>query len=114
MRYSSAELADESVESRREGQSEDGDTEHSREHGGAEGLPHLSACPGRNGERGVPRMKASDVIRIGRRRMRAAAVAASSGLSLSWSCRCRANSGDSEIVVNDGISYSKLQGLFTK
>src|ERR1700758_3416936 len=46
-----AEVADESVEGRREQQTEGGDTEHPEEHSGSDGLPHLRACSGRHGER---------------------------------------------------------------
>ena len=46
-----AELADEGVEGWREQQAEDRNPEHSEEHGRAERLAHLRACPRRHGER---------------------------------------------------------------
>src|SRR5712691_6078359 len=46
-----AEATNEGVEGGREQQAEHGDAEHSEEHGGAEGLPHLRAGAGRHGER---------------------------------------------------------------
>src|ERR1700730_11450083 len=51
MRSPGAERANEGVEGRREQEPEGGDPKHPEEHGGAEGLAHLRACPGRHGER---------------------------------------------------------------
>jgi len=71
------ELANEGVKGRREEKAEAGYAQHSEQHRCAQRLPHLRACSGRNGEWATPKMNERDVIRIGRRRVRAACTAAS-------------------------------------
>ena len=46
------ELADEGVKGRREEKAKAGYAQHSEQHRGAQRLPHLRACSGRNGEWG--------------------------------------------------------------
>jgi len=79
MPASFAELADKGVEGARKQEAEGGDPDHPEQHSSAEGLRHSDPAPVAIARGKTPRMKAKEVMRIGRRRVWAADVAASSG-----------------------------------
>ena len=70
------EPADDHVENWRQKQPKECHPHHAAEHRCAQRAQHLGASPRRQEQGSTPGMKAKDVMRIGRRRMRQASIAA--------------------------------------
>src|SRR5215831_12645271 len=76
--FLATEVTNEGVEGGREEKAETGHAQHPEQHRCAQRLPHFSApAPVATASGATPRMNERDVIRIGRRRVRAACTAAS-------------------------------------